>query len=73
MKPCASFAEKESQGYNFFLVLKRINDDKWKPVYKSEIKPRINGKFEWNVVNLLITDVVSEGLLDEFKIEFFQS
>jgi hypothetical protein len=56
----------------FFLVMKQIGATNWKPVYKSEIKPYLNGHFEWNVVNLLSTDVVTDGNIDaEFKIEFF--
>lgn len=44
----------------------------WKPVYKSEVKPLINGGYEWNIVNLLTVDIVNEGNPNEnFKIEFF--
>lgn len=54
--------------------MKQIGATNWKPVYKSEIKPYLNGYFDWNIVNLLTTDIVDEGNIDsEFKIEFYQS
>lgn len=71
MKPQAKFGHSQSSGFNFFLVLKKVGDNNWKPVYKSEIKPRLNEKFEWNTFNLLTTDIVTEGLHDHFKMEFF--
>ncbi len=72
MKPRATLGT--SSGQMFFLVMKSIGPTNCKPVYKSEIKPFLNGAFEWNVVNLLTTDVVNEGNIDaEFKIEFFSS
>lgn len=56
----------------FFLVMKQIGATNWKPVYKSEIKPYQNGAYDWNIVNLLTTDIVAEGNIDsEFKMEFF--
>lgn len=59
---------------NYFLVMKRVGASLWKPVYKSEKKSYLNGGFEWNIVNLLTTDIVDGGNVDyEFKIEFFQS
>ena len=46
----------------------------WKPVYKSELKPLVNGFYDWNIVNLCTTDVVKDGNIDlKFKIEFYQS
>jgi len=55
--------------------MKKLEDkQQWKPVYKSEIKPFLNGSFEWNTVNLLTTDIVTDGNIDiDFKIEFFKS
>lgn len=70
MRPRATLGT--TSGMNFFLVMKQIGATNWKPVYKSEIKPYQKGGFEWNIVNLLTTDVVAEGNIDqEFKIEFF--
>lgn len=72
MKPRATLGT--ASGQMFFLVMKQIGPTNWKPVYKSEIKPFVNGAFEWNVINLLTTDIVNEGNIDaEFKIEFFSS
>lgn len=59
-------------GLNFFLVMKQIGQNLWKPVYKSEVKLFINGGYEWNIINLLTVDIVNEGNPNEiFKIEFF--
>lgn len=72
MKPMATLGT--TSGMCFFLVMKQIGATNWKPVYKSEIKPYQNGAFHWNLLNLLTTDIVDAGNIDnEFKIEFFQS
>lgn len=72
MKPRATLGT--TSGMNFFLVLKQVGATNWKPVYKSEIKPYAGGAFEWNIVNILTTDIVDAGNIDnEFKIEFFSS
>lgn len=72
MKPRATLGT--TSGMCFFLVLKQIGATSWKPVYKSEIKPYQSGAYHWNIVNLLTTDIVDEGNIDqEFKLEFFQS
>ena len=72
MRPRATLGQ--TSGMCFFLVMKQMGAANWKPVYKSEIKSYQNGAFEWNMVNLLTTDIVDEGNIDtEFKIEFFQS
>lgn len=61
-------------GMNFFLVMKQVGPTNWKPVYKSEIKPFLNGSFEWNMVNLLMSDITRDDNIDqEFKLEFFSS
>lgn len=71
MKPRARLG---CTGQSFFLVMKQMGPTNWKPVYKSEIKPLMNGWYDWNIVNLLTTDIVHEGNIDhEFKIEFYQS
>jgi len=59
---------------NFFLILKQTGQQNWKPVYKSEIKGHFNKLFEWNVVNLLTSDLVNDNNVDmPFKFEFYQS
>ena len=41
-------------------------------MYKSETKPKQMGVYFWNMVNMLSTDLVDAGNIDEiFKIEFF--
>jgi len=41
-------------------------------VYKSEIKGQFNKGFEWNVLNLLTSDLVNDNNIDmAFKIEFY--
>ena len=56
----------------FFLLMKRISANEWKPMYKSETKPKQMGVYFWNMVNMLSTDLVDAGNIDEiFKIEFF--
>lgn len=70
MKPRAQLGT--TMGYCFFMVMKQIGAQNWKPIYKSEIGPCLAGWFEWNIVNLLTTDLVAEGNIDsEFRIEFF--
>lgn len=71
MKPRAKLG---CSGQCFFLVMKAMGPTSWKPVYKSENKPLLAGYYDWNIVNLLTTDIVYEGNIDtEFKIEFYQS
>ena len=70
MKPRATFSQVS--GMNFFLVLKQSGQQSWKPVYKSEIKGQFNKGFEWNVLNLLTSDLVNDNNIDmAFKIEFY--
>lgn len=69
MKPRAKLGVN---GQCFFLVMRQMTGTNWKPVYKSENKPLVNGFYDWNVVNLLTTDIVFEGNIDhEFKLEFY--
>jgi len=71
MKPRAKLGVN---GQCFFLVMRQMTGQNWKPVYKSENKPLVNGFYDWNVVNLLTTDIVFEGNIDhEFKLEFYQA
>lgn len=52
--------------------MKRVGATLWKPVYKSEKKPKLDGGFDWNIVNLLSTDIVDRGSIDQdFRIQFF--
>lgn len=72
MKPRATFTS--TNGMNFFLILKQTGQQNWKPVYKSEIKGQFNKGFEWDVLNLLTSDLTNDNNIDmAFKIEFFQS
>jgi hypothetical protein len=72
MKPRATFGT--TSGMNFFLVMKSTGPTNWKPVYKSEIKAHFGNGFEWNVVNLLTSDLVNDNNIDmAFKVEFYQS
>lgn len=45
----------------------------WKPIYKSEIKPLLNGCFEWNTLLMQSSDLVNTQHQDFFKIEFHRS
>ena len=60
-----------SSGMNFFLINKQISPTLWKPIYKSEIKAATKGYFEWNVVNVLSSDLAGEDVDREVKIEFY--
>ena len=62
MKVKATFGS--TTGMNFFLVMKQVGPTNWKPVYKSEIKPFSNGSFEWNVLNLLMSDITKDDNID---------
>lgn len=59
MKARACFDEMDSQGYNFFIIMKKISETQFKPVYKSEIKPVLNNEYEWNTLLLQTTDVTN--------------
>jgi|688.fasta_scaffold208172_4 hypothetical protein len=56
---------------NFFLIHKVISPSVQKPIYKSEIKPAVAGAYEWNLVNVLSSDLAGEDVDREIKIDFF--
>jgi hypothetical protein len=60
-------------GYNFFLVHKFMGPNNFKPVYKSEITSSINGRFSWNLVSILTSELANEDPEREIRIEFFKS
>jgi len=60
-------------GFNFFLIHKSLAGNKWKPIYKSEIKQARNGFFEWNTVNILSSDLAGDDIEREVRIDFFIS
>ena len=62
-----------NDGFNFFLVHKCISPQVYKPVYKSEIKQSINGRYHWNLVSMLTSEVANEDPEREIRLEFFKS
>lgn len=58
---------------NFFLVHKFISPQVYKPVYKSEIKPAVNGTFRWQLTTLLTAEMCNEDPDREIRVEFFKS
>ena len=60
-------------GYNFFLVLKNMGPQNFKPVYKSEITQSINGRFSWNLFSILTSDLANEDPEREIRFEFYKS
>lgn len=58
---------------NFFLVHKFISPQVYKPVYKSEIKPCVNGRFSWNLFSTLTSEIANEDPEREIRVEFFKS
>lgn len=72
MKPRASLSGWS--GLNFFIIMKLVGQNMWKPVYKSEKKNILNGFYDWQMVNMNTADVVEGGNVDGiFKFEFYQS
>jgi hypothetical protein len=56
---------------NFFLIHKVISPSVQKPIYKSEIKAAVAGAYEWNLVNVLSSDLAGDDVDREIKIDFF--
>lgn len=52
---------------------KYLGPQNYKPIYKSEIKPAQMGRYMWNDVSLLTSDLCNEDPDREIKIEFFKS
>lgn len=62
-----------SDGYNFFFVHKFMGPNNFKPIYKSEITSYINGRYSWNLVSLLTSEMANEDPEREIRFEFFKS
>lgn len=60
-------------GYNFFFIHKFMGPNNFKPVYKSEITSCINGRFSWNLVSILTSELANEDPEREIRFEFFKS
>ena len=60
-------------GFNFFLVHKFMGPGQYKPVYKSEITSCLGGRFSWNLVSILTSELANEDPEREIRIEFFKS
>ena len=50
-----------------------MGPNNYKPVYKSEITSSINGRFTWNLVSILTSELANEDPEREIRIEFFKS
>jgi hypothetical protein len=60
-------------GFNFFLVHKFMGPNNYKPIYKSEITSSIKGRYSWNLVSILTSELANEDLEREIRFEFFKS
>jgi len=45
----------------------------YKPIYKSEITSSIKGRYSWNLVSILTSDLADEDADREIRFEFFKS
>ena len=70
-KLSGSFSSQE--GFNFFLVHKFMGPNNFKPVYKSEITSCLGGRFSWNLVSILTSELANEDPEREIRVEFFKS
>ena len=68
-----SGAFSSQDGYNFFLVHKSMGAANYKPVYKSEITSSIGGRFSWNLVSILTSELANEDVDRDIRVEFFKS
>ena len=68
-----SGAFSSQEGYNFFFVHKFMGPNNYKPVYKSEITSSLGGRFSWNLVSILTSELANEDPEREIRIEFFKS
>jgi len=67
----ATFAD--TSGINFFIMSKFISPKVYKPIYKSEIKESVHGRFDWNFISLLTSEMANEEIEQPVRIEFFKS
>lgn len=50
-----------------------MGPNNYKPVYKSEITSSINGRYTWNLVSILTSELANEEPEREIRVEFFKS
>jgi len=50
-----------------------MGPNNYKPVYKSEITSSIGGRYTWNLVSILTSELANEELEREIRFEFFKS
>lgn len=50
-----------------------MGPNNYKPVYKSEIQSSINGRFRWNLVSILTSELANEDPERQIRLEFFKS
>ena len=50
-----------------------MGPNNFKPVYKSEITSCLNGRYSWNLVSVLTSEVANEDPEREIRFEFFKS
>ena len=50
-----------------------MGPNNFKPVYKSEITSCLNGRYSWNLVSVLTSEIANEDPEREIRIEFFKS
>ena len=61
-------------GQIFFILWKQLTPNKYKPVYKSEIKSQQRGRQDWNEMSISQDMLCQEDDLDQdIKIDFFRS
>ena len=60
-------------GVGIPLIHKFMGPNNYKPVYKSEITSSINGRYSWNLVSILTSELANEEPEREIRFEFFKS
>ena len=50
-----------------------MGPNNFKPVYKSEITSSLNGRYSWNLVSILTSELANEDPEREIRFEFFKS
>jgi len=62
-----------ASGYLFYLINKYNGPTRYIPVYKSEIKPSLDGHFTFEKHSLLTSTLAAEDEDREIKLEVYQS
>lgn len=70
---CKFQGEISDSGYLFFIVWKQLSPGKYKPVYKSEIKPQNRGRQDWNEFKIDTQTLCNADEEQEIKLDFFRS